>query len=242
MPASSDTSPIDINRLRQVCSSCSLRDLCVPLGLGEPEMARLDSIVEKSPPMKAGQHLFRAGDPMRSIYAVRSGTYKSYTLDSEGEEQVLGFHLPGELVGLDAIHPGQHQCNLMALDTAMACIMPFDELTQLASELPGLQRQIMRLLSKEITSLVPMAGDHSAEERMASFLLSLARRFGERGYSSRSFRLVMSRRDIANYLRLATETVSRVLRRFQDKGWISVDRRDVSLDDVEALRRIADET
>lgn len=239
MSASSRASEIDLGRLREVCSTCSLRDLCLPMGLREAEMKRLEGVVEKTRPMKSGEHLFRAQNAMRSIYAVRSGTYKSYIIDSDGEEQVLGFHLPGELMGLDAIHPGRHQCNVVALDTATACVMPFEELSQLAGEISGLQRQIMRLLSKEITSLVPVAADHSAETRLAIFLLSLSRRFGERGYSPHRFRLAMPRRDIANYLRLATETVSRVLRRFQDEGYVTVERREIILNDLNELGKLA---
>lgn len=241
MTASPRSDQLEVSRLRQACSNCSLRDLCIPLGLQHGDMQKLDELVEKSPTLKGGDHLFRTDEPMRSIYAVRSGTLKSYVLAEDGEEQVLGFHLPGELVGLDAIHPGRHQCSVMALDTATACILPFAELTELATRVPDLQRQIMRLMSKEISSLVPVAGDHSAESRVAMLLLSLSRRFGERGYSPRVFRLAMPRRDIANYLRLATETVSRVLRRFQDDGLIEVERREVSLIDLEALRRNAGE-
>jgi len=235
---SSQLGNLDLQELKRVCSNCSLRELCVPMGLSRGEIARLDTVVEASKTLHAGDHLFRKGDIMRSIYAVRSGTFKSYVVNREGEEQVIGFHLPGELVGLDAIHPDSHQSNVQALDTASACIMPFSQLSELATSIPGLQRQIMRLLSKEISALVPMAADHSAEERMAGFLLDLAQRLSDRGYSATDIRLSMSRRDIANYLRLATETVSRVFRKFQDVGWIEVERREIRLLDIPALEQV----
>ncbi|MDQ2068687.1 fumarate/nitrate reduction transcriptional regulator Fnr [Natronospira bacteriovora] len=227
---------LDLRELKRVCSNCSLKELCVPMGLNRGEVERLDKVVEASRSLHNGDHLFRKGDPMRSIYAVRSGTFKSYVINRDGEEQVIGFHLPGELVGLDAIHPDHHQCSVMALDTASACIMPFSQLSELAASIPGLQRQIMRLLSKEISSMVPRAADTTAEERMSGFLLDLSRRLGERGYSTSDLRLSMPRKDVANYLRLATETVSRVLRRFQDEGWIEVDRRDIRIVDSTALK------
>lgn len=240
MPSpSSQSQGIDLRELKRVCSNCSLRELCVPMGLSRPDVERLDRVVQASRSMHAGDHLFRRDDVMRSLYAVRSGTFKSYTVNRDGEEQVIGFHLPGELVGLDAIHPDTHQCSVVALDTASACIMPFNQLTELASVIPGLQRQIMRLLSKEISSLVPRAADTTAEERMAEFLMDLSRRLGERGYSVTDLRLSMPRKDIANYLRLATETVSRVLRRFQNEGWIDVQRRDIRILASAPLRNLA---
>lgn len=236
--AAGQSGRIDLTELKRVCSNCSLRELCVPMGLNRAEVERLDKVVESSRSLHTGDHLFRRGDSMRSIYAVRSGTLKSYTVNREGEEQVIGFHLPGELVGLDAIHPDHHQCSVMALDTASACILPFDQLSDLATDIPGLQRQIMRLLSKEISSLVPRGADASAEERLAAFLLDLSQRLRDRGYSATELHLSMARKDVANYLRLATETVSRVLRRFQNEGWIQVERRDIRLVEPEALKSL----
>lgn len=240
MPSpSTESQGIDLRALKRVCSNCSLRELCVPMGLSRSDVERLDQVVEASRSLHAGDHLFRRGDTMRSLYAVRSGTFKSYTINSGGEEQVIGFHLPGEMVGLDAIHPNTHQCNVVALDTGSACILPFNQLTELADSIPGLQRQIMRLLSKEISVLVPRAADTTAEERMADFLLDLSRRLGERGYSLTDLHLSMPRKDIANYLRLATETVSRVLRRFQNEGWIDVQRRNIRILASAPLQRLA---
>jgi CRP/FNR family transcriptional regulator len=185
-----------------------------------------------------GDHLFRVGDAFRALFAVRSGYVKTYVVDEAGQEQVLGFHLPGELVGLDAIYPQRHQCNAVALDTMTVCEMPYAEITRLASEVPSLQQQMFRLMSKDIGSAFMLAGDHTAEERLAAFLMSLSQRLKLRGYSDTHLVLAMPRRDIANYLRLATETVSRVLTRFEKDGLIAVERRDIRILDAARLREL----
>lgn len=231
----------DLNQLRNACSRCSLAQLCLPMGLSETQTRRLDTLVQPSAPLHADDHLFRIDDPFTTIYAVRSGCFKSYTVDSDGREQVLGFHLPGELMGLDAIYTRRHRCNAVALDTGTVCELPFGDLTQLASEIPELQQQIMRLLSKDISTLEDLVADHTADERLAGFLLGLSARYQHRGYSASRFRLAMPRRDIANYLRLAPETVSRILARFQGDELLKVERRDMQLLDINRLRTVAGE-
>lgn len=230
---------LDTSRLRVACSNCSLRDLCVPMGLDRQDLAQLDAVVQKSGAIQTGDHLFSVGDEFQALYAVRSGCFKTYTIDRAGREQVLGFHLPGELLGLDAIASARHQCNAIALDTASSCLMPFQDITQLAAEVPGLQRQMFRLLSENIAQSHALAGDYSADERLAAFLLGLSERFTRRGYSPTEFNLTMPRRDIANYLRLATETVSRVFNRFQKNELIEVERRQIRLVDLDGLRDLA---
>ena len=225
--------------LRKMCSSCSLAELCLPVGLDRESLGRLDSLVTRDAPLHAGDHLYKKGDPFDALYAVRSGYLKSYTVDESGREQVLGFYLPGELLGLDAIYPERHQCNAVALDTASVCRLPYEDLSTLAGQVPGLQKQMFRLLSKDIHDSHSLAGDFTAEERLAAFLLSLSARLKLRGYSPTHFMLAMPRRDIANYLRLATETVSRVFKRFQQEGLIAVDRRDIRLLDIERLDDLA---
>lgn len=220
------------------CSSCSLSKICLPLGLDRTELERMDDIVTRSPVAHEGDHLFRVGDSFKAVYAVRSGSYKSYTVDSEGREHVLGFHLPGEVMGLDAIYSETHMCNAVALDTAAVCILPYDELSTLAGKLDGLRAQMFRLMSKDIADTAALAGDFTAEERIASFLLDLSRRYHARGFSASEFNLNMSRRDIANYLRLAPETVSRVLARFEKSRLIGVERREMRLLDIPRLQEL----
>ncbi len=230
-----------VTELRNACSRCSLAQLCLPMGLSEAQTRRLENLVQPSSPLHADDHLFRIDDPFNSLYALRSGCFKSYTVDSDGREQVLGFHLPGEMMGLDAIYAGRHRCNAVALDTGTVCELPFDELTRLAAEIPELQQQIMRLLSKDISTLEDLVADHTADERLAAFLLGLSSRYQHRGYSATRFRLAMPRRDIANYLRLAPETVSRILARFQEDGLLAVERRDMELLDLQTLKAVAGE-
>ncbi|HSC46698.1 MAG TPA: helix-turn-helix domain-containing protein, partial [Gammaproteobacteria bacterium] len=189
-------------------------------------------------PMHEGDHLFRVGDAFKAVYAVRAGSYKSYTVDSEGREHVLGFHLPGELLGLEAIYPARHVSNAVALDTASVCVLPYDRLQELAGEIGGLRNQLFRLMSKDIADAAALAGDFTAEERIAAFLLGLSRRFQQRGFSSQEFNLTMSRRDIANYLRLAPETVSRVFARFEKTKLIAVKQREIRLLDIARLQEL----
>lgn len=229
---------IDLQRLRKVCSQCSLADLCLPVGLGQDDVEQLEAFVQPDGPIEEGEHVYRVGEPFRAIYAVRTGCLKSYVLDPDGEEEVLGFHLPGELAGLDAIYPNAHQCNAVALDTTTFCRLPYESLAELASRVPGLQRQIFRLMSKDIGTYQSLSGDLSAEERMAVFLLGLSERMKLRGYSPVHFLLLMPRRDIANYLRMATETVSRVLGRFQEEGLVQVARREIRLLDMDGLKSL----
>lgn len=221
------------------CSSCSLAQLCLPTGLGHDDLARMDHLVTQSVPLHEGDHLYRIGDAFEAVFAVRAGSFKTYTVDAEGREHVLGFHLPGELMGLKAIYPQRHVTNAVALDTAAVCVLPYSDLTSLSASIPGLQAQLVRLMSKDIAEAITLAGDFTAEERLAAFLTGLSRRFALRGFSAREFNLTMSRRDIANYLRLAPETVSRVFARFEADGLVAVDRRAVILRDPEKLHHVA---
>jgi CRP/FNR family transcriptional regulator, anaerobic regulatory protein len=225
---------VNISQLRKACRSCSLRDLCLPVGLATDDVERLESIVHTRGPMDRGAHLFREGDRFEAIFAVRSGALKTYHIDTDGREHVLGFHLPGELLGLDAIYPQENRCSAQTLEQSYICVLPFNRLEALAQEVPGLQSQILRLMSKDLSVSSERATDHTAEEKLAGFLLGLSMRSGGRA----DLTLVMPRRDIASYLRLATETVSRLFARFQKKGLISVRRKRVELLDVRGLEEI----
>lgn len=230
------------NRAQVACSQCSLGELCLPKDLTDEEKSRFEQIVHRSRPIQAGEHIFRSGDEFKSVASVRTGCFKSYAIDHEGQEQVLGFHLPGEIIGLDAIHQGRHMANVVALDTSAICSLPFNAMTNLARSMPDLQNELFRVMSQRISELETIAGDLSADERIALFLVSLSGRFAKRGYSDKEFILAMSRRDIASYLRLATETVSRVLARFQQRGLIKVDRKQVRILDSDKLEEASRKT
>lgn len=221
------------------CSTCAFSEACLSQGYDKTALAELHVLVEHVGPLAEGAHVYREGDEFNAIAAVRAGTVKTYVLDSEGREQVLGFHLPGEIIGLSAIHQARYPCNAVALDTVMLCRFSFPKMALLATKMPGLQTQLFRLLSQDIGKAALLSGDFNADQRMAAFLVSLSRRFEVRGFSATRLHLTMTRTDIANYLRLAPETVSRVLRRFQSEGLIAVDRRELEITDKGRLHELA---
>jgi len=221
------------------CSTCAFSQACLAEGMDKRSLMDLHVLVEHVGPFHAGEHIFREGDPFEAIAAVRAGTVKTYVIDRDGREHVLGFHLPGEVIGLNAIDGEHYPCNAIALDTVMLCRFSFPKIAVLATRLPGLQRQLFRLLSRDIGRAALLAGDWSADQRMAAFLIGLSRRLSARGFSPNRFQLTMARTDIANYLRLAPETVSRVLRRLQEDGLLQVDRRELQILQREQLEMLA---
>ena len=230
---------ISIDKIKVACRDCSLATLGLPMGLRPEDVDRLDSIVKRNRPLQRGDHLFRAEEPFRNLFVVKTGAVKTFTQTNDGDEQVVGFHLPGEVLGLDAIQNGHHGCSARALETTAICELPFERLEDLSSNIPSLQHQMFRLLSKEISQeaeMMALLGRSTAEERVASFLLSLSERFKRRGFSATDFFLSMSRQEIGSYLGLALETVSRLFTRFQDEKILKVERKHVQILDMERLR------
>lgn len=224
------------------CQDCSISTLCIPLGLNSDELDELDNIIERKKPIQKGQELFKAGESLRSLYAIRSGTVKSYTITEQGEEQITAFHLAGDLIGFDAINTGNHPSFAQALETAMVCEIPYEVLDDLSGKMPRLRQQIMRLMSNEINGdqqMILLLSKKTAEERLASFLHGLSTRFSERGFSAKEFRLTMTRGDIGNYLGLTVETVSRLLGRFQKNSLIEVDGKYIRILDALELATLA---
>lgn len=226
------------DRLGHDCKHCSVRAHCLAAGvdrdqLGDFEASRFDLRV-----LRKGHHLFRTGEPFGALFIVRSGAVKTTVVSQNGDEQVTGFYLPGEIVGLDGIDSGQYSSSAIALETSSVCLYSFDKLMSLAQESAGLQRQLWQQASREIGTRQKMLmtmGHRSAEARMAEFLLGLSARFKQIGYSGTDFHLPMSRQDIADYLGLSVETVCRVLTRFQKQGTIKRAQREIKLVNVEAL-------
>ena len=235
---------VDLGRLRRSCVGCSLRSLCLPAGISGDDLERLDAVVRARLPLKTGDGLFRAGDSFSNLFVVRAGCIRTTHPATDGEEQVIGFHMPGELLGLDAISDGLHHCDAVALERTNVCAVPFDQLEDVASHVPGLQHQMLRIISRELVQdhqhLVAL-GRRTARARLALFLHSLSERLHVAGYSGDDFRLPMSRDDIASYLGLALETVSRLLGRLSEEGVIAVERRRVQVLDAETLASIAGE-
>jgi CRP/FNR family transcriptional regulator len=232
---------ISLETIRVACRNCSLSSLCLPMGLASEDVERLDEIVKRTRPLHRGDFLFRDGDRFRSLYVVKTGSVKTFAPSPEGGEQVLGFHLPGEIIGLDAIDKDAHACSAKVLETSAICEIPFTRLEELTAIIPSLQHQMYRLLSKEIghdTDMLLLLGKKNAEERLAAFLLSMSKRLHKRGLSATDFYLSMSRHEIGNYLGLAVETVSRLFTRFQEDGLMRVDRKHIQLKDVNALEAL----
>jgi CRP/FNR family transcriptional regulator len=233
---------ISFETIRVACKNCTLSQLCLPMGLSSEDVERLDDIIKRSRPLHRGDHLFRGGERFRSLYVVKTGSVKTYAPSEEGGEQVLGFHLPGEIVGLDAIDKDCHACSAKVLETSAICEIPFQRFEELSSSIPSLQHQMFRLLSKEIghdAEMLLLLGKKNAEERLAAFLISMSTRLSKRGLSPTDFYLSMSRHEIGNYLGLAVETVSRLFTRFQDEGVLNVDRKHVQVVNIGALEAAA---
>ncbi len=220
------------------CDDCSLNTICMPVSLHVDDIDRLDSIIQRSKPLQKGEFLFRANDPFTSVYAVRSGALKTQLVAENGDEQITGFYLPGEVLGMDGLANNTHTNSVQALETSSVCKIPFERLEELSVTLPSLQRHFLQLMSREITQeqqIVGLLNKKNAESRIASVLLSIAKRNSQRHLSESAFMLPMSRKDLGNFLGLTTETVSRVFSRLQKNGLIAVEQKQVTLLDTPEL-------
>ncbi len=231
----------DLSEIKLSCSNCNLAELCLPRGLDLKELDTLEQIIKRSKPIHKGDYIFRNGDTFRSLYAVRSGTIKIYTTTNNGDNQVMGFYFPGEIIGFDAIENNKHQCSAVALETSTYCAFNFDNIEEICTTIPGLQHQMFRLMSRELTTeneLLLTLCNKNAEEKIATFLISLSHRFEQRGYAANEFKLTMSRQDIGNYLGLTIETVSRIFSKLQRDKIIAIDHKIVEIKDREILHKI----
>ena len=233
--------PLITPGLKLACSQCNLRELCLPFGLSENDMGRLDSLIGGARKLKRGQHLYRAGDVFESIFAVKAGFFKTDVLTEDGRDQVTGFQMAGEILGMDGISTEAHTCNAVALEDSEVCLIPFTELEMLSSEIHSLQRHLHKVMSREIVrdhGVMMLLGTMRAEERLAAFLLNLSQRFTSRGYSPTEFHLRMTREEIGSYLGLKLETVSRAFSRFQDDGLIAVQQKHIRILDIPGLKTL----
>ncbi len=216
---------ISLKEMKAVCSNCSLQELCLPIGLSSQELEDIDQVIQQRQPIKRGEALFRDGMRFKSIYAVRTGCFKTVVNSEDGREQVTGFHMSGELLGLDALAGEQHACTAIALEDSEVCELPFGEMDRLSDDIPTLNRHFLKLMSREIVrdqKQMLMLGNMRAEERLAAFLLNLSQRFATRGFSPSAFHLRMTRNEIGSYLGLKLETVSRGFSHLQAEGIIKI--------------------
>ncbi len=226
----------------QHCCNCNLHSLCMAVSLDMTELSKLDDIVDRSKPLSKGQTLSAQGDKFQSVYAIKTGSVKTYTTSCSGEEQITGFYFPGDLIGLNGIDTGICPDSIKILETTTVCQVQFEQLDMLSVELPKLRRQLLKTMSKEICNeqhMLQLLAKKNADERIATFLIRLSNRFKVRGFSESRFRLSMSRHEIGNYLGLTVETVSRVLTRLQKNGLITVENKEIEILDSKALLKLS---
>ena len=224
------------------CHNCRMSALCLPLALDSSSLDRLDKVIERGRPIHKNKYIFHGGDPFRAVYAIRSGVVKSFCISDDGSEQVTGFYLPGEIFGWDGIDNNTYSNTATTLETTALCEIPFARFEEISRTMPILQKHFMRLMAKELTSdqeLIGLLAKSSAEERVASLLLSLSSRLKRQHLSATQFRLPMSRADIGNYLGLTVETVSRVFSRFQSFDLILCDKKEIEIINLNGLSALA---
>jgi len=225
-----------VAKFRTRCAACNLREICLPCGMGANEMSRLDDVIYTRKRVKRGETLYRSGEAFESLYAVRSGFFKSSVVLEDGRDQVTGFHMAGEIVGMDGIGTDKHSADIVALEDSEVCVIPYARLEE-----AGLSRQLSKVMSRELVrdqGVMMLLGTMRAEERLAAFLLNLSQRFVARGYSANEFHLRMTRDEIGSYLGLSLETVSRLFSRFQAENLISVQQKHIRILDIAGVRRV----
>jgi CRP/FNR family transcriptional regulator len=237
--ARKDEAPASAPTIR--CSACHLRPACLPSGLVSQELEMMSELVITRRRVKRGDMLYRAGEPFKFLYALRTGFFKSYAITEDGREQVTGFPMAGEVIGMDGIENERHRLNVEALEDCEVCVIPFSRLEDASTRIRALQHQFFRLLSREIVrdqGVMTLLGTMRAEERVAAFLLNLSHRFVALGYAASEFNLRMTREDIGSYLGLKLETISRMLSKFQQWGLINIQQKNVRILDVNGLKDV----
>ncbi|MDO4907206.1 fumarate/nitrate reduction transcriptional regulator Fnr [Neisseria sp.] len=229
------------HQMKTLCSTCSLRELCLPVGLMPTEFAQLDAVIRQSRRLKKGEYLFRAGEPFTSLFAIRTGFFKTTIASQDGRDQVTGFFMSGELIGMDGICTHAHSCDAVALEDSEVCELPFSHMEELGQNIPSLQNHFFRLMSREIVrdqGVMLLLGNMRAEERLAAFLLNLSNRLYARGFAANDFILRMSREEIGSYLGLKLETVSRTLSKFHHEGLILVEHKHIKILAPQTLKKM----
>jgi CRP/FNR family transcriptional regulator, anaerobic regulatory protein len=237
--------PVRIEPFKVACASCNLRELCLPMGLSGEQLEQLDSLVTVRRTVARGESLFRSGDAFQSIYAVRTGFFKTRVTSEDGRDQVTGFQMAGELLGLDGIGTERHTCDAVSLEDSQVCVIPFAQLEDLSRTLTDLQRQFHKIMSREIVrdhGVMLLLGSMRAEERLAAFLLNLAQRLQARGFSGTALILRMTREEIGSYLGLKLETVSRAFSKFQEDQLLEVKQREITIKNVQGLQKLVNNT
>lgn len=238
---SAKISPMNPQTIKVACSNCNLRELCMPIGLSAEELERIDEMVAARRKIKRGATLFCNGEKFTSLYAIRTGFFKTCVVAEDGRDQVTGFQMAGEIIGLDGIVNEHHTCDAIALEDAEVCVMPFERIEELSREVNSLQRHVHKIMSREIVrehGVMLLLGSMRAEERLATFLLNLVQRLHARGFSQSELVLRMTREEIGSFLGLKLETVSRTFSKFVEDGIVEVKQRHVRILNTDGLRDI----
>lgn len=223
------------------CSTCMMGSVCLPVGMPLSEVAKLDELVKERLRVEKGQPLFQHGTALDALFALRTGSIKTQIIEASGQQQITGFYLPGEIVGLDGMLDGIHSSTAIAMEDSEVCIVKLEDIDEISRYVPSLQHQVRRLMSKEIArshQVLLALGSMRSEQRLAAFLINLSQRLAALGYSSTDFIIRMSREEIGNYLGLTLETVSRLFSRFAREGVIRVNQREVKILDMAALNEL----
>lgn len=242
MPLQSIPIKVNLTHLKESCTSCSLYELCLPFGMRLDDVELLDKITANRK-CRRGERLYHSGEPFHSLYVIKSGFFKVFDLDEEGKEKIVGFYMPGEILGMEAINKNRFHYNAVAMEDAAVCETPFGALEKLSHTIPALSHQLHKLMSREIMQEhehILLLGAMRAPQRVAAFLLNLSRRFAARGYSPTHFYLRMTREEIGNYLGLTLETISRLFAKFHEDGLINVHSRDIEIRDLTGLQKLLD--
>ena len=242
-PAVTAPQPFLVSHLKVACANCNLRELCMPVGLPPADLERIEQLIATRRRVARGEMLFRSGDRFDALYALRLGFMKSQVNTPDGREQVTGFHMAGEIVGLDGIGTDSHTCDVVALEDTEVCVIPYNRVEEVADSVPILRQHFHKVMSREIVrdhGVMLLLGSMHAEERLAAFLLNLSQRFEARGYSRTEFVLRMTRAEIGSFLGLKLETVSRALSRFATDGLLEVNQKHVRILNPAGLREVVD--
>lgn len=223
------------------CTNCNLDTICLPRGLSQQEVENLSIVIKNSAVLQKGEYIYRQGDALRGIIAIKSGTAKLVSCDNQGNEHIINVLLPGELVGFDGLNKNTHTCSVVALEVMAFCELPFEELDDLCQKVPAITRELFRHSSETIneTQNLLVSSKKSAEEKLALFLINLSDRLKKRGFSCSQFNIPLSRQEMGNHLGLTLETVSRILQQIQNSGLIKVQRKNIEIIDLKALRNLS---
>lgn len=224
------------------CSNCGLQKICFPTGLSKDDTEKLDSIVDRGPVLHKGDYLFKSGDPFESLYAIKAGAVKVYSISASGAEHIYGFFLPGDVLGVEALSTGEHNCSAVAIDTCSVCEIPYSQLGSLSLQIPALNQQVFCLMSKATNDSrlhSEILSKKSAEQKVASFIESIASKFQSRGYLYSEFSFGALHRDVAKYLGLTPETLSRVLSKFAKEELVEWRSKEVRIFNKQQLQKIS---